>query len=172
LAAMGQLLAGVAHELNNPLSVVMGQAELLQDQAGPGPLGARVERIALAAERCVRIVNSFLSLARQRPPERTAVDLNQVVRGAMELLAYPLQVDGVEVRLDLAADLPALWADADQLHQVLINLLSNAQHALRGIPPHRLLAISSRSEPAGTRAVIEVAARRPGAPPGIRSRIL
>ena len=171
LAAMGQLLAGVAHELNNPLSVVMGQAELLQDQAGPGPLGARVERIALAAERCVRIVNSFLSLARQRPPERTAVDLNQVVRGAMELLAYPLQVDGVDVRLDLAADLPALWADADQLHQVLINLLSNAQHALRGSPPPRHLAISSRAEAAGTRVVIEVADSGPGVPPGIRSRI-
>ena len=67
---MGQLLAGVAHELNNPLSVLTGQALLLQEALGDGPLGERADKIAKAAERSARIVRNFLALARHRPPER------------------------------------------------------------------------------------------------------
>src|SRR2546427_7420586 len=88
LAAMSSLFAGVAHELNNPLVVVRGQIELLRRAAGSGPLTERTEKIATAAERCVRLVRNFLSLARQRPPEREEARLNQVVEEAVELLAY------------------------------------------------------------------------------------
>jgi C4-dicarboxylate-specific signal transduction histidine kinase len=99
LAAMGQLLAGVAHELNNPLSVVLGQASLLQEDANSAVLAKRVHEIHLAAERCTRIVCHFLALARHHPPERQQVHLNQVVQEAVELLVYTLRVDTVHVSL-------------------------------------------------------------------------
>src|SRR5919109_1280062 len=139
LATLGQLLAGVAHELNNPLSVVMGQAALLQQSVRNKRQAERAGKIVQAAERCARIVNNFLALARQRPPERQLVQLNTVVREAVELLAYPLRVDSVEVVFALADELPVLRADAHQLHQVVVNLVANAHQAMREVPgPRRL----------------------------------
>jgi len=171
LSAMGQLLAGVAHELNNPLSVVVGQTSLLRQAVGGGPLGQRVEKIGQSAERCARIVRNFLALARQRPPERGEVRLNQIVLEAVELLAYPLRVDSVEVELNLAEDLPDLWADPHQLHQVVVNLATNAHQAMRETPSPRRLTLSTRHDPARGRAILEVRDTGPGIPPEIQRRI-
>jgi len=171
LAAMGELLAGVAHELNNPLAVVVGQASLLRRAAGQGPLAARAEKIELAAERCARIVRNFLALARQQPPSRALVAINPVVREAIELLSYPLRVDGVEVELKLADDLPLLWADGHQLHQVVVNLATNAHHALRGVPPPRRLSIATRHDAERRQVLIEVSDNGPGIPSDLRARI-
>jgi len=171
LAEMGALLAGVAHELNNPLTVVMGHAELLVGAAGEGPLATRAEKIAQAAERCVRIVRNFLALARQHPQERQRVALDQVVREAVELLAYSLRIDDVEVTLDLAGDLPPLWADPHQLHQVVVNLVTNAHHAMRETSPPRRLTLSARADSARARVFLHVADTGPGIPPEIEARI-
>ena len=138
LAAMSELLAGVAHELNNPLAVVIGQAALLRRDAGGGPLATRADKIEQAAERCVRIVRNFLALARQQQPTRTAFSLNRAVEEALELLTYSLRTAGVEVVLELAPDLPRLWADAHQVQQVVVNLVTNAQHAMRQSDVRRL----------------------------------
>jgi two-component system NtrC family sensor kinase len=99
------------------------------------------------------------------------VDLNAVVREAVELLAYQLRVGGVEVALDLAPDLPALWADAHQLQQVLVNLVTNAEQAMRESQPQRRLTITTRSVPGAPRVELSVADTGPGVPPEIRSRI-
>jgi signal transduction histidine kinase len=171
VATMGELLAGVAHELNNPLSVIAGQTALLRETVGAGPLGTRAEKIAKAAERCARIVKNFLALARQHPPERQHVRLNQVIEEAVELLAYPLRVDNVEVKRELAEDLPVLWADPHQLHQVVVNLVSNAHHAMRGNPPPRRLTLATRSDLLQGRVSLEVADTGPGIPPAIQARI-
>jgi len=171
LAAMGTLVAGVAHELNNPLSVVIGQAFLLRQAAEGGPLGVRAEKITQAAERSARIVRNFLALARQYPPERQQVKLNQIVQEAVELLAYPLRVDDVEVKLDLVPDLPVLWADPHQLQQILVNLITNAHHAMRETPPPRRLTLTTRFESAEGRVSLEVADTGPGIPPPVRARI-
>jgi signal transduction histidine kinase len=171
LATMGQLLAGVAHELNNPLAVVMGRTALLHENLQGGPLHSQVEKLARAAERCVRIVRNFLALARHRPPEREGVSLNQVVREAVELLAYPLRVDNVEVMLHLADEIPILWADRHQLHQVVVNLITNAHHAMQGTAPPRRLTVTSRYDPETRRVALEVADTGPGIPPSIQGRI-
>jgi PAS domain S-box-containing protein len=171
LAAMGELLAGVAHELNNPLSVVMAQTAMLRMAADDPSLAARADKIARAADRAARIVKNFLALARHRPPERQEVQLNTVVREALELLAYPLKVDNVAVVTDLAPDLPALRADPHQLHQVLVNLITNAHQAMRETAGERRLTFVTRLDPAGRRARLGVSDTGPGIPPEILSRV-
>jgi len=169
VATMGSLLAGVAHELNNPLAVVMGQAHLLRGMATDRSLIERAARITAAADRCARIVRNFLSLARQRPPERTDVRLDQVVQEAVELLAYELRTSNVEVVLELAGDLPVVWADAHQLHQVVVNLLANAHQAMRRMNAGRRITIRTRLE--RERLLLEVIDTGPGIPAEIQSRI-
>ncbi len=171
LAAMGQLLAGVAHELNNPLSVVLGRAALLEYKLAGTPHAAQAKKVAEAADRSARIVKNFLALARQRPTERQKVSLNEVARQAVELLAYQLRVDDVEVRFELAPDLPALWADPNQLHQVVVNLVSNAHHAIRQTPQPRQIIITTRHDAARQQASLVVADTGPGVPPAVQPRI-
>jgi nitrogen fixation negative regulator NifL len=171
LAAMGQLLAGVAHELNNPLAVVLGRAALLRRALKDGPLAHGAEQIGLAAERCGRIVKNFLALARQYPSERDAVDLNGVVQEAVELLAYPLRLDSVQVVWDLGADLPTLWADGHQLHQVVINLITNAHYAMRQSAGPRQLTLTTRQDVARARLLLGVADTGPGIPPEVLPRL-
>ena len=171
LSALGQVVAGVAHELNNPLSVVTGQTALLRQMVGGGPVAERAEKITKAAERCARIVRNFLTLARQHPPEREQVRLNQVIREAVELLAYPLRVDDVQVTPDFADDLPVLWADPNQLHQVVVNLVTNAHHAMRETQPPRRLILTTRYNAEEGRLSLTVADTGPGIPADIQGRI-
>jgi signal transduction histidine kinase/ActR/RegA family two-component response regulator len=171
VATMGSLLAGVAHELNNPLAVLMGQATLLQRGAKDPSLVQRAEKITVAAERCCRVVKNFLALARQQPPERGNVVLNQIVADAVELLAYELRTDNVKVSLNVADDLPPLWADAHQLHQVLVNIVANAHQAMRLSSAPREVSITTRSNPTRTRVHLEITDSGPGIPIEIRAKI-
>ena len=131
----------------------------------------RAEKIARAAERCVRIVRNFLALVRRHPPERDEVRLNEVIREAVELLGYSLRVDDVEVRLDLAPDLPVLWADPHQLHQVVVNLITNAHHAMRERPLARRLTLTTRHDLPGERLRFDVTDTGRGVPPELYTRI-
>jgi signal transduction histidine kinase len=171
VAAMGSLLAGVAHELNNPLAVLSGQAQLLRATVSDPAVVRRADQIEDAARRCVRIVRNFLALARQQPPERRDTLLNDVVRGAVELLAYELRTDGVEVVLDLADSVPVLWADPHQLHQVLVNLMANAHQAMRRSQQPRRLVLTTRHQPERGRVQLEVADTGPGISPEILAKI-
>lgn len=172
VAAMGSLLAGVAHELNNPLAVVTGHAQLLSGGRVSDPaVVRRAEKIDQAARRCVRIVRNFLALARRRAPERGEVQLNHVVQEAVELLAYELKTGNVEVLLSLADNLPVLWADGHQLHQVLVNIVANAHHAMRLNRTPRRLTITTEPDPSGQRIRLAVADTGPGIPAEIRAKI-
>ena len=171
VATMGSLLAGVAHELNNPLAVLSGQAQLLFAQGGEPSVVRRALKITEAADRCVRIVRNFLSLARQRAPERTQTSMKQVVDGALELLAYELRSDNVEVVTDMADDLPVLWADPHQLHQVLVNLVNNAYQAMRRQARTRRIAVTGRHDRANGRVLVEVADTGPGIPAAIQEKV-
>ena len=170
LAALGSLLAGVAHELNNPLSVVVARAVLLEEQGNAATHDAAL-KIRTAAERCARIVRTFLAMARQQPPQRGPVAINDVVFAAFDLAGYAVRNSNIEVQLELAPDLPRLRADADQFHQVLLNLIINAQQSLQDRPLPRCLHVKSRFDDGADRLVVTVADNGPGIPPELRVRV-
>jgi two-component system NtrC family sensor kinase len=143
---------------------------LRQDLAGT-PSATRAESIAHAADRCASIVRNFLALARRHPPERELVRLNDIARDAAELLTYHLRVDSIEVGLDLAEGLPVLWADPHQMHQVVVNLVTNARDELRKAPAPRRLTLRTRADAAGGRVCLDVEDTGPGIPAEIRDRI-
>jgi len=170
MAALGGLLAGVAHELNNPLSVVVGQATLLMEGSPEPKVVTRAEKIFKAADRCARIVKSFLALARRKPPERKQVQLNDIIPAALELLGYQIRTGEIEVQLELEANLPEITGDGDQLTQVITNLVLNAAQAMDNWQGPRRITVHSWHD-TENRVLVSVSDTGPGVPPEIRSRV-
>jgi PAS domain S-box-containing protein len=170
LAAVGQLVSGVAHELNNPLAGISAFAQLLD---GAGPLNSEqrdaVETIQMEAKRAAKIVSSLLLFSRQRQPERSNVDLNRVLSDTLALRRFVLATEHIEVLTELDPELPHTWADPFQLQQVLLNLLVNAEHALRGRKGKRRLILRTRRR--GNRIVASVIDNGPGISEETLSRI-
>ena len=171
LAALSGLLASVAHELNNPLAALMVQSDLLREQAMDNDMTEMVTEIHQAAVRCERIVRNFLTLARPNTPEHTRVQLNDVVQEALQLLRYTLQLNEIEVVQQLADDLPVFWGDPHQLHQVVVNLLTNAHQALRETPPPHQIILTTQYNAARQEVRLEVLDTGPGIPPTLQARI-
>ena len=171
LSALGSLLAGVSHELNNPLSVVIGQAALLESMAGDGEIAERAVKVRIAADRCAKIVKTFLSMARQRPADRRPIQINRLVDDVLELVTHQLSAADVTVTRDLASDLPPVAGDSDQLSHVLLNLFINAQQAMLDSPVPRHLVIATSYLATSRQVRITVRDNGPGVPAEIRSRI-
>ncbi len=171
LAALGSLLAGVSHELNNPLAAIVGQAEMLQEDSVGTEFEIRGKKIAAAAERCARIVQTFLAMARQKDAQRSLVDLNDVVATALEIAEYGLRTAGIGVRVTLGSGLPRIFGDRDQLHQVLVNLIVNAQHAMQGGETFDKTVTIRTSVGRSGEVLLDVSDTGPGVPEKLKGRI-
>jgi C4-dicarboxylate-specific signal transduction histidine kinase len=169
LSAVGELASGVAHEINNPLTTILGQAHLLlADRETPEALRGRLTIIAEETSRAARIVQNLLLFARHYTPERRPCSLADQVRRVLELKGYQLRQDGVNVVTEFK-DCAPVWADENQIQQVLLNLVQNAHQAMARQTGRRELVL--RVRPNGDGAAIEVLDSGPGIPSDVLPRI-
>ena len=161
MAAVGQLISGVAHELNNPLTAILGYTELLKSEDYVKPRGADyVEKLHKQAQRTHHIVQNLLSFARQQKPHRAPVQINQVVEETLILREYDLKLNNIAVHAELDAQMPVTPGDFHQLEQVFLNILNNAVDAIREKGGSGDIWI--RTEAAGDRLKIEFTDSGPG----------
>jgi two-component system, NtrC family, sensor kinase len=172
LSAIGELISGIAHELNNPLTGVMGYSQLLQlrkdldDRARDSLL--KINNLAL---RCQKIVKNLLSFARKQKPERRLSDINEILDRTVELRNYELQVNNIEIFRDLDRELPKTIADAHQLQQVFLNVVTNAEQAMLDSNGRGKLMIRTRADIPGGRIAVEITDDGPGIPEPILTKI-
>src|SRR2546426_2730600 len=134
LAAMGQMLAGVAHELNNPLTAILGVTELLRERPGADESTRRqLELTHRQARRAARIVQNLLEFSRPASPQKKPLDLNNILERTLQLHEHSLRRNNIEVDFRLPAKLPGVVGDANQLIQIFLNLITNAEQAIREV---------------------------------------
>ncbi|MBI2466381.1 MAG: hypothetical protein HYV62_00925 [Candidatus Rokubacteria bacterium] len=165
LNVLGEVLSGVSHEIRNALQAVILPLNVIRQKLGePAPdLRRHLDRVEHGANLAMRIITNVLQTARQSSTEKVAVSWAEVARRTVELKGYDLRRDGITMQLDFPRDFPLVVARPLQLQQVLLNLVTNAQDALRDGKRSKTIAIAGLTEPG--RAVIEVRDTGPGIPP-------
>lgn len=170
MAALGQTISGVAHELNNPLATILSWAERLSEKPLDETAKRGVTVILGEAERAARIVRNLLTFARKRQSTRAMIDVNTLVTDTIALRGYE-RMPTLTVTTQLAAGLPKVFADAHQVQQVLLNLVINAEQAMLEANGRGTLIIRTRHNADGDAAVLEIADNGPGIPIEAQTRI-
>ncbi len=170
LSSLGRMIAGVAHELNNPLTSVIGYAQLVRAMPQGENVSARLDTIRREADRCRRIVQNLLRFAREHTPERRPFSLNEVVENVALLLAYPVRSSGCRIVLSLDRTVPAVVGDAHEVEQALVNLVTNAQQAMTGAGAGGSITLTTSLGTEG-RVVLDVEDEGPGVPEEVRAKV-
>jgi two-component system NtrC family sensor kinase len=160
LAALGQLVAGVAHELNNQLTAVMGYGDLLSDDVPAGPARDKLDKLVNESRRMKKIVENLLRFSRQSTMDRQSVDLAPVVKDVLTLREYYAHTRGLEILSDIRSNLPRVAVDEDQFKQILLNLVNNSIDAVENMEGPKRITV--RAFTRGNRAVVEVEDSGPG----------
>ena len=171
MAALGQTISGVAHELNNPLATILSWAERLSERSVDDTSRRGVGVILGEAERAARIVRNLLTFARKRQSTRTLIDLNQVVRETIALRAYGQHITNIDVVTALASGLPPVFADAHQIQQVLLNLVINAEQAMLAAHGRGSLVLRTWHDAERDTVVLQVSDDGPGVPVDVKHKI-
>src|SRR5882672_3381861 len=169
LSGIGEFVAGVAHELNNPLTSVMGFSELLK-RADTNPRHKRyLDMILKSALRCQKIVQSLLSFARRQQPERKLSSINELVEGAVEILQYQMRTSNIEVTVRLDPRLPKAMVDPHQVQQVFLNIINNGRQAIEAHQPKGCIRVTT--ETCGQLVRVLFQDNGPGIPEGNLSKV-
>ena len=171
LAALGQTISGVAHELNNPLATILTWAERLSQRPVDDQTKRGLETILSESERAAKIVRNLLTFARKRHTTRAMVDVNQIVRETLALRSYEQTLANISIIEALAAGLPLAFADPHQFQQVLLNLIINAEQAMLAANGRGTLVLRSWQDLDGDAVVLEVNDDGPGVPEDVQPRI-
>lgn len=169
LSAMSELVSGVAHELNDPLQSIVGTAQTVSGESSDPGLKKDLERVRHEADRAGSIVRNLLTFVRKSAGERVLLDVNEVVQSAVRLRAYGVEMAGIEVREEYAPNLALVLANRDDIQQVVINLIMNAQQAMTGSGVHGVLSVRTAMEQDAV--IVEVRDEGPGIPPEVAGRI-
>lgn len=171
-AAAGELLGGVAHEVNNPLMAIASHAELrLADPNLPAEQRNEMQSILRQAQRAAKLLRGLLRFVRAGEKRAAAVNMNDVVRSAIDLVSYRFLIDEITIEGRLNPELPSIVGDANRLEQVIVNLLSNALDALRSVKPPRRLIVDTFIDDTGGRVCVTVTDNGPGVAPEIAPRL-
>ncbi|MBI1750279.1 MAG: PAS domain S-box protein [Acidobacteria bacterium] len=169
LAAMGQMIAGVAHELNNPLTAILGINDLLREKAADDATRRQLDLTQKQARRAAEIVQNLLTFSRPRAPRRGQIRLDDLVLHTIQLHEYSLHVNNVHVDYHAGPELPPVFGDSNQLMQVFLNLIVNAEQAIREVRSYGKLSVRVAQE--GDKVQVAFQDDGPGIPPLILSRI-